>query len=59
MLTEYEAQGYQMSLEVHFLYSHLEYVPQNLSSYSEKQGKRFHQDLRTTRKRYQSRMNVL
>jgi len=58
VLIAHEAQGYQMSLKVHFLHSHLEYFPQNLDSYSQEQGERFHQDLRTMGKHYQGRMNA-
>ena len=37
----------KMSIKVHYLYSHLDRFPDNLDDLSEKQGERFHQDLRT------------
>ena len=58
MLTAYKFQGYQMSLKVYFLYSYLEYFPQNLYSYREEQWERFHKVLRTMGKRHQARMGV-
>ncbi|GFX02515.1 hypothetical protein TNCV_727691 [Trichonephila clavipes] len=35
-----------MSVKVHFLHSHLDYLPENLGVVSEEQGERFHQDKR-------------
>ena len=46
-----------MSVKVHFMYSQLDYFPENLGAMSEEQGKRFHQDLKTMEKRYQGRWN--
>ena len=47
-----------MSVEVHFLHSHLEYFPENLGAPSEEQDERFHQDIKIMEKRYQGRWNV-
>ena len=44
ILTCFEALGYLMSLEVHFLHSHLEFFPTNLGDMSEEHGERFHQN---------------
>ena len=44
-----------MSVKVHFLYSHLDYFPENLGAISEEQGERFHQDIKVMEKRYQGR----
>ena len=44
-----------MSIKVHFLFSHLERFPDNLGDYSEEQGERFHQDIKTMEKIYQGR----
>lgn len=44
-----------MSLKLHFLYSHLDYFPENLGDVSEEQGERFHQDLKEMERRYQGR----
>ncbi|KMQ92437.1 ubiquitin-protein ligase e3b-like protein [Lasius niger] len=37
--------GCLMNLKLHFLDSHIDYFPENLGDYSEKQGERFHQDI--------------
>lgn len=47
-----------MNLKLHFLHSHLDYFPENLSDYSEEQGERFHQDIREMECRYQGRWDV-
>ena len=47
-----------MSVKVHFLYSHLDYFPENLGAFSEEQGERFHQDIKVMKKRYQGRWNI-
>ncbi|GBN35867.1 hypothetical protein AVEN_145467-1, partial [Araneus ventricosus] len=44
--TAYEAQGWKLSLKVHFQHSHIDCFPENLGDYSEEQGARFHQDVR-------------
>ena len=55
MLIAYGKLGVNMSIKVHFLFSHLERFPDNLGGYSEKQGERFHQDIKTMEERYQGR----
>ena len=35
-----------MSLKVNFLFSHLDYFPDNLGDFSEEMGERFHQDIK-------------
>ena len=47
-----------MSVKVHFLYSHLDYFPENLGAFSEEQGEKFHQDIKVMEKRYQGRWNI-
>lgn len=59
MLAAYEAQGCKMSLKVNFLHSHIKYFPENLGAYSEKQGERFHQDVRDIDRRYQGKWDVI
>ncbi|KAI6661448.1 hypothetical protein LOD99_13320 [Oopsacas minuta] len=44
-----------MSIKVHFMYSHLDKFPENLGTVSDEQGERFHQDLMTVEERYQGR----
>ena len=45
LMQSFHALGAQMSVEMHFLHSHLDYFPVNCSDYSEEQGERFHQDI--------------
>ena len=46
MLMKYKDMGYSMNLKAHFLYSHLDYFPENIGAVNEEQGKRFHQDIK-------------
>ncbi|KAJ4445011.1 hypothetical protein ANN_06810, partial [Periplaneta americana] len=46
MLQSFEQIGCNMSVQVHFLHSHLNYFPDNLGDFSEEQGERFHQDIK-------------
>ena len=43
--------GYNMSIKLHFLYSHLDRFPKNFGIVSDEQGERFHQDLKTMEER--------
>jgi len=45
--------GCYMSLEVHFLDSHLEFFPENIGEVSDQHRERFHQFISTMIKRYQ------
>jgi len=47
--------GCNMSLEVNFVDSHLDYFPENLRSVSDEHGERFHQDISTMKKRYRGK----
>ena len=53
MLQNFQALGARMSIKPHYLFSHLDYFPENLGDVREEQGKRFHQDIRTMEERYQ------
>ena len=55
MLLNFSAFGAKMSIKLHYLFSHLDYFPENLGDVSKEQGERFHQDIRTMEKRYQGR----
>ena len=35
-----------MSVKMHYLFSHMDRFPENLSSMSDEQGERFHQDMK-------------
>ena len=58
LLKNFQKLGARMSVKMHFLRSHLDYFPQNCGDLSEKQGERFHQDIRVMEERYQGRWDV-
>lgn len=58
MLQKFRTLGCNMSLKLHFLFSHLDVFPDNLGAVSEEQGERFHQDIREMERRYQGRWNT-
>ena len=41
-----------MSIKLHYLFTHIDYFPENLGDVSEEQGERLHQDIRTKKERY-------
>ena len=47
--------GINMSIKVHFLFSHLDRFPENLGAVSDEQGERFHQDIKVMEAKYQGR----
>lgn len=49
--------GIHMSLKVHFLYSQLDRFSENLGDVSDKQVKRFHQDIKIEEK-YKGRRDI-
>ena len=55
MLINFHDLGANMSIKVHYLFSHLDRFPKNLGDLSEEQGERFHQDFKTMEERYQGR----
>lgn len=55
MLEKLEKLNINMSIKVHFLFSHLERFPENLGAVSDEQGERFHQDIKVMEQRYQGR----
>jgi len=44
-----------MSVKIHFLESHLDFLPQNFGEVSDELGERFHQDIMAMETRYQSK----
>ena len=58
MLDAYKELNCNMSIKVHFLFSHLNEFPANLGAYSDEQGERFHQDIKTMETRYQGRWDI-
>ena len=57
-MKSFENLGARMSIKIHFLQSHLEYFSENCGDYSEEQGERFHQDIKTKETRYQERWDI-
>ena len=55
MLSAFRDLGCNMSVKLHYLYSHLDRFPENLGAVSDEQGEWFHQDLKTMEERYQGR----
>ena len=53
MLTAFRNLGCNMSIKMHYLFSHMDRFPENLGSMSDEQEERFHQDLNETATRYQ------
>jgi len=56
-LNSYRNLGYNMSIKVHFLFSHIENFPENLGDVSDEQGEGFHQDIKIMEERYQGRLS--
>ena len=47
--------GYNMSLKIHYLHSHLDFFPNNLGTVNDKHGERFHQEILIMENRYQGK----
>ena len=58
MLKSFESLRCNMSIKVHFLFSHLSSFPENLGSVSDEQGERFHQDIKIMEESYQGCWDV-
>ena len=52
LLLSLQGLGCRMSIKLHYLHSHLDLFPDNLRDVSEKQGERFHQDIKFMEDRY-------
>ena len=57
LLQSYQKVGCNMSLEIHFLHSHLDFSPKNCGAVSDEHGERFDQDISSMEKRYQGKWN--
>ncbi|GBN99295.1 hypothetical protein AVEN_25554-1 [Araneus ventricosus] len=53
----YKTMGFNMSLKIHFLQSHLEFYPENLGSVSDEHGEQFHPAISNMGTRYQGKWN--
>ena len=50
--------GCNMSIKMHYLFSHIDQLPENLGAMSDEQGERFHQDIKEMETRYQGRWDA-
>ncbi|CAK8673450.1 unnamed protein product [Clavelina lepadiformis] len=57
LVDAYWKMGCRMSLKLHVLHAHLDEFKDNMGDYSEEQGERFHQDIRSFEERYQGQYN--
>jgi len=57
LLQSYQQLGCNMSLNIHFLHSHLDFFPENCGAVSDEHGECFHQDISSMEKRYQGKWN--
>ena len=53
LLGNFQALGINMSIKVSLLHSHLDRFPENFGDVSDKQGERFHQDIKVVEAQYQ------
>lgn len=58
ILKAFQKLGCNMSIKIHFLFSHLDIFPDNLGGRSDKQGDQFHQDIKVMEERYLGKWDV-
>ena len=58
MLRNFQALSSRMSIKLHYLFSHLDYFPENLGDVSKEQREKFHQDIKMMKERYQGRWDA-
>ena len=56
LLSTYRALGCNMSLNLHFLQSHLDFFPGNMGSVSDEHCEKFHQDISRMKKKIERQM---
>jgi len=59
MLTTFGNLGCNMSIKMHYLFSHIDWFLENLGSMCDEQGERFHQDIKEMETRYQGRWDAV
>ena len=59
MLTAFRNLGCNMSIKMHYLFSHMDRFPENLGLKSDELGERFHQDLKEMETRYQGHQDAV
>jgi len=55
LMDSYEQLGCNMSLKMHFLFSHLDIFPLNCGGVSDEHGERFHLDILVTKHHYKKK----
>ena len=55
MLEKFKRSNIQMSVKIHFLFYHLDRLPENLGAVNDEQGERLHRDIKVTEQRYHGR----
>ena len=58
MLYAFKNLGCNMSIKMHYLFSHIDRFPENLDAVSDEQGEWFHQDIKEMETRYQGRWDA-
>ena len=58
MIYAFKNLGCNMSIKMHYLFSHIDRLPENLGAMSDEQGERFHQDIKEMETRYQGRWDA-
>ena len=51
MLRNFQALGARMIIKLHYLFSHLDYFPENLGDVTQEKGERFHLDIKIMEER--------
>jgi len=59
LVNSYEQLGCNMSLKMHFLFSHLDFFPLNCGDVSDKHGEHFHQDISVMEQRYKGKWSAV
>ena len=58
-MDSYEKLWCNMSLKMHFLFSHLDFFPLNCGAVSDEHGQRFHQDISVMEHRYKGKWRAV
>jgi len=59
MITWFKKLGCNVSIKMHFLFSHINRFPEHLGAMSDEQGERFHQDMKEMETLYQRRWDAV
>ena len=59
ILNAFRILGCNISIKMHYLFSHMDRFPENLGSMSDEQGERFHQEMKEMETRYQGRWDAV